>query len=53
MRAALSTLAELLGIALVVAAAVLVDYRLGMAMGGVALVLLGFAMGSPGERPTE
>ena len=44
---ALSTLAEVLGLAAVVAALALFDYRLGILAGGVVLVLLGVALDPP------
>lgn len=43
----LSTLIELVGFALVLWAALLVDYRLALALGGVVLVVFGFALDRP------
>lgn len=43
----LSTVAELVGLVLVAVAAFLVDWRLGVAVVGVLLVLLGWALDRP------
>lgn len=45
--AVLSTLLEMLGLATVVAAGWLVDFRLGLAVLGLVLVLFGFVLDRP------
>lgn len=43
----LSTPVELVGLLLLIAAAVLFDWRLGLAVAGLVLVLVGFALDRP------
>ena len=47
MRSVLSTVVELLGLLAVAAAAWLFDARLGLAVAGVVLVVVGFALDRP------
>lgn len=47
MRQTLSTVVELLGLALIVAAGFLFDWRLGLALVGVLLVVVGLAIDRP------
>lgn len=46
-RVLLSTLAELLGLAAVIVGAYLVDWRLAVIVGGLVLVLIGWALDRP------